>query len=1067
MGYLRYTKSSSGGGTTGGFNNGKIQAQAGPFYFPGDYPYINFMKKAQDWVQASGPDNVSVNPSHLDDNGYPINMAGGVFKTTIPAKPTQASIGNPHWVLRWLGNATMYINSTTPVSGSLTGSGGAGYYEFSTTSDEGFSLGVNSLNGSFISNIELYRKDQEGLRDAGKKFNPRMVELYQKAGVVRFLDWQLGNISTVAKWAHRKPVSYFSYNASQIYPRKFCSAISYVQNSGTDYAVTGNGLDIPATGGPTDRMVMHIKVPVDHSTPRGAVTYTDGTSDLGWTAHPLVVGDPVQLSYVFATGMYADGETFTPVPMWVVATTANTFRISKTPGGTARVFASHPGAGPYITRPPTISLNGTAKVPISLWSGDGINPDASDQHFSTANYITVTYDGHMKSWLLAQFNAGGIVNGVPFEDMIDLCIEVGAHPHFVSPYLAFDPAPDWHTGAATYCLANCPAWMKPRFEGPNETFNTYGGFYSAGHQINMARIVYNDSFNTAQIYGRTIRIMAQQIAAVYGAGNLGVKYDILIGVQSATAVDGDEVGPFYRNDNSGGPKNSDGRTMNDKTDGFKCVNIADTAHPSVTMLGGSVHGKSIGDPVSFHAITNALPINMVAHQKYWVANNSNFSTTAFDITTVSGGGASGQAGITPGSFGSGPYNMYACTQPMPCTMASTIVFTNYVNPVTQNAIKEATDAVNYLTNDNPTQQAARLDTYVRNCTVTSALVVGSISGTTLHVTSITQGDLARRDSSIVGTGVLFDTYITAKIATAGGDVATFTVNQSQTVAAGTVMRFAPLQNYFKSWKRWGNNLPTPILKFAGYEGGWSPDYAAPGYITGNMSSVVTAATKGNPSTVLTLTNSRLWSDTELVGVNPAVVGGYVWFAEFPGEWAAYNGAICLITAVAGGSVTVTLNSSARTANFNGTTAGNGRAYFFAIKDTTTGSISGLNLTLAPGRPMPAQFDHIGFGTVSAQVQFVLGPNTFQLYGPALGDVTGQAMNVYYDCINVINTFRKASKDVPVLKDVTLQNYQDLVAMPGGEFPSVFFLAGPGLWGVWEPDYYRIDTPYQWQAVEAF
>lgn len=68
--------------------------------------------------------------------------------------------------------------------------------------------------------------------------------------------------------------------------------------------------------------------------------------------------------------------------------------------------------------------------------------------------------------------------------------------------------------------------------------------------------------------------------------------------------------------------------------------------------------------------------------------------------------------------------------------------------------------------------------------VAAASVTGSISGTTLTVSAVSSGTLAV-GQPIAGTGVTAGTYITA-LGTGTGGVGTYTVNNSQTVASGTL-----------------------------------------------------------------------------------------------------------------------------------------------------------------------------------------------------------------------------------------------------------------------------------------
>ena len=75
--------------------------------------------------------------------------------------------------------------------------------------------------------------------------------------------------------------------------------------------------------------------------------------------------------------------------------------------------------------------------------------------------------------------------------------------------------------------------------------------------------------------------------------------------------------------------------------------------------------------------------------------------------------------------------------------------------------------------------------------VSGAVVVGSISGTTLTVSSVTSGTLAVGEY-LSGTGIASGTYISA-LGTGTGGVGTYTVSSSQTVSATTI---TATQNYY-------------------------------------------------------------------------------------------------------------------------------------------------------------------------------------------------------------------------------------------------------------------------------
>jgi len=117
--------------------------------------------------------------------------------------------------------------------------------------------------------------------------------------------------------------------------------------------------------------------------------------------------------------------------------------------------------------------------------------------------------------------------------MVRLCAEVGAHPYFVTPALAIDPATDYMPSLAAFCRDSGPAWMIPRFEGPNETWNNASGFYSTKYATAKAA-AYGWGVDVHNWYGKAMSVLGQIVSTAY-AGNRA-RYQVLCGVQTATGT---------------------------------------------------------------------------------------------------------------------------------------------------------------------------------------------------------------------------------------------------------------------------------------------------------------------------------------------------------------------------------------------------------------------------------------------------------------------------------------------------------------------------------------------------
>lgn len=532
------------GGTIGAFNGGRSQVNFN-FIGGGEFPFINVVKMGTDWTYRSSPNKDSqVSPSVRDANGYPITIQTNGYNA-IAIIPSQTDRpGN--YVFRWVGNGTM-INPGTLVSGSTSGTNGR--FVFTPTGGltaVGMSLiyGVATIGSPYVSDIAIMHVDDEADWLAGemfgKQFEARLLQA--KFGVLRFLNWQLGNTNMMTTWATRKPVSYSSWIANQWFPALWAGQTT---NTANDYAITFG------SGGPVDKQIIHLQFSGNAATTGvTGITISNSASTgvptvIGWTAHGLSLNDPV--SFEAANSL--------PAPMmsgnnFYVSNVidADHFNIAFMAPGAGNFSTTNGGGNPTYTgvRLATLNLNSTGAVPIKQQWGDAAR-DASQPETTINNagvnilFATLVYDADLNSWLK---NGGdtlgfskGVENGVPFEVMLQLCMEVGAHPYFVAPYLALDPMSDLYPMLATYMKAAAPPWMIPRYEGVNEQWNTAGGFYGSRYGWNKANIHWRTQFDTHNWQGKTISTLGQAVNAAYGGavgGSGNLQYQLLNGSQTVS-----------------------------------------------------------------------------------------------------------------------------------------------------------------------------------------------------------------------------------------------------------------------------------------------------------------------------------------------------------------------------------------------------------------------------------------------------------------------------------------------------------------------------------------------------
>jgi hypothetical protein len=185
----------------------------------------------------------------------------------------------------------------------------------------------------------------------------------------------------------------------------------------------------------------------------------------------------------------------------------------------------------------TLNVNGTGNINIlSEYSGPLVS-FAYPIGGTWQSLATLVYDATLNGWIKqgadTASNSAGINNGCPPELMVRLCAEVGAHPYFVTPPLAIDPATDFIPSLAAYCRDNGASWMIPRFEGPNECWNFAAGFYSTSYASAKAT-AYGWGTDYHNWYGKAVSVLGQAVSAVYG--NNRARYQVLCGVQTGVGT---------------------------------------------------------------------------------------------------------------------------------------------------------------------------------------------------------------------------------------------------------------------------------------------------------------------------------------------------------------------------------------------------------------------------------------------------------------------------------------------------------------------------------------------------
>ena len=595
---------------------------------------------------------------------------------------------------------------------------------------------------------------------------------------------------------------------------------------------------------------------------------------------------------------------------------------------------------------------------------------------------------------------------------------------------------NYHTQLATYIKNNMPSWMKPRFEGPNETWNL-NLTNNANYANNISQILWGTWLtkaigvsSTDLFYNRYIATMGAAVSAVYG-GNTA-NYSILAGIMSSQ----------YSVAASG---IFDQRLANNfQLGGVYVGPVANGTHPTCTSL--IPHGFTTGQAVAlvsdqqaiswpYHWGGNVAP-PFVAFNTYYVTNNGSFSTTTFDLSDTLAHANAGTGVVT--TTGTGAYNHWAIPTgaAMGCTYATTIACTSYWSPYSSwNSVNEAIYAIRLASNLGPTDATtiANANTYVSvGQNITSTQFTGYIdngsggAGTVLHVVSVVNsgglasggyaGGLPYPILTVGGSPLTYNTSISAQTGGTTGGIGTYTINNAQLVgSSGSPVTFTQevFMNSLVAWAAYGAGLPVPVNKLCAYEGGYSADqYNTNGQFSGWYHSVATMTAAANAvitvgSTLASFNVSGNPSGTAF----PVQAGNWIYLI-LDGIAAPWNGVYTQVISVVGGNITVGLNTT-------------------SMGSTYTGS------------PSTTQFRYVN-----------------------------EAGSQFSDTL--INHWRMFSKTAPILQSLTNRQYLDMYATQGGEFPSCFILSYPSgsppasgnNWGVFDPDIYATPSP-QWAAIVAF
>lgn len=217
----------SAGSPTPASDTSIVLGLVGPTYYMGFSPFLNWWKTAQEiavtrttggdlWGKALWDAGVYLSPSTgelVTPAPADLLTIRGVF--FVPPNAYQVSAGCDYsgepWIVEWDGSATGRIDFLT--SGGTQSKVGSNKITFKMGTGPGntqLTLTLTNRNDP-PRNIRIYQQRYAANVAAGEKFNPDWLAVIKKFGVLRFMDWQYTNNSSVTDFAQLADENYYRW----------------------------------------------------------------------------------------------------------------------------------------------------------------------------------------------------------------------------------------------------------------------------------------------------------------------------------------------------------------------------------------------------------------------------------------------------------------------------------------------------------------------------------------------------------------------------------------------------------------------------------------------------------------------------------------------------------------------------------------------------------------------------------------------------------------------------------------------------------------------------------------
>lgn len=564
-------------------------------------------------------------------------------------------------------------------------------------------------------------------------------------------------------------------------------------------------------------------------------TFTGSNANISIPNHRYVVGDLIAF-WTFNSGVLPAAFTYSTY-----------YYVCSVVAGVSVQLAPTSACGGTIITPATSSSGGTIGSSLQLYLNVGgtgakvLKGIAGQAYFlgnawpdalSYMSLATFTYDATLDQWWMSggniDFGSQGLINGVPYETELELCRQAGAHPYWVMTAWNSDPMTDFVPSLMQLVKTSglMEQGMIPRFEPPNELWNTAPGFIPTSYAAAKSA-AYGWAFGYHDWYGKVLSSLGQAGAQIYGIGNLGTKYHILGGVQTPIAVLGDRGNAFPR---------------------FAANSYVASGSPQAPLTGawGTITFAAVPPAINGTTGGSTTYVSHLAIAQYY---NSNAYAATSGTQTLSSLSTAWNGSRFTATFAGTTMNVSAVNSGAALAIGRTILCrgvptgTTITGGSAPNWTISNTVNISYsqgcVAGDDVTAPTKLIDSV--QDTIVNATITGCPGACTFTVNSITSGNTIGSNLQVYGGTIAWG----GGVKLTGGTYPTFTISNnpgnqgpSSFNVGGSGLQGAA--NTYQAWASW-INTNFGLTKMAGYEGNYSNDY------NGQTSDLLIYASKQEPN----------------------------------------------------------------------------------------------------------------------------------------------------------------------------------------------------------------------------